>query len=176
MPFFRTPEQCPSVVSLLSESYNPHVRYGAAMALGICCAGTGNKVRTSSHRLFLQSPSTATFVQKCYARRSDFLHMHTPSQLEENSTSLHFLTVLGIKTLPACAEQIKWKTVFIRYCHILGILSLKLFLEFSYCQLLLNIKYIFSTPKSLFFGVDPVHITSEEDGGCKWWEKSKYFA
>lgn len=40
---FRTPEQCPSVVSLLSESYNPHVRYGAAMALGISCAGSGNK-------------------------------------------------------------------------------------------------------------------------------------
>ncbi|KAM4694325.1 LOW QUALITY PROTEIN: 26S proteasome non-ATPase regulatory subunit 1 [Discoglossus pictus] len=40
---YRTPEQCPSVVSLLSESYNPHVRYGAAMALGICCSGTGNK-------------------------------------------------------------------------------------------------------------------------------------
>ena len=40
----RTPEQCPSVVSLLSESYNPHVRYGAAMALGIACSGTGLKV------------------------------------------------------------------------------------------------------------------------------------
>lgn len=40
---FRTPEQCPSVVSLLAESYNPHVRYGAAMALGIACAGTGNR-------------------------------------------------------------------------------------------------------------------------------------
>ncbi|XP_022237966.1 26S proteasome non-ATPase regulatory subunit 1-like [Limulus polyphemus] len=39
----RTPDQCPSVVSLLAESYNPHVRYGAAMALGISCAGTGNK-------------------------------------------------------------------------------------------------------------------------------------
>lgn len=39
--FCRTPEQCPSVVSLLAESYNPHVRYGAAMALGIACAGTG---------------------------------------------------------------------------------------------------------------------------------------
>eukprot|EP00099_Drosophila_melanogaster_P010293 NP_001263058.1 regulatory particle non-ATPase 2, isoform C [Drosophila melanogaster] len=38
---FRSPEQCPSVVSLLAESYNPHVRYGAAMALGIACAGTG---------------------------------------------------------------------------------------------------------------------------------------
>ena len=40
---FRTPEQCPSVVSLLAESYNPHVRYGAALALGIACAGTGLK-------------------------------------------------------------------------------------------------------------------------------------
>lgn len=40
---FRTPEKCPQVVSLLSESYNPHVRFGAAMALGIACAGTGLK-------------------------------------------------------------------------------------------------------------------------------------
>lgn len=30
------------VLSLLSESYNPHVRYGAAMALGISCSGTAN--------------------------------------------------------------------------------------------------------------------------------------
>ncbi|XP_069105242.1 26S proteasome non-ATPase regulatory subunit 1-like [Argopecten irradians] len=44
---FRTPEQCPSVVSLLSESYNPHVRFGAAMALGIACAGTGLKEAVS---------------------------------------------------------------------------------------------------------------------------------
>lgn len=37
------PQQCPKIVSLLSESYNPHVRYGAAMAMGIACAGTGIK-------------------------------------------------------------------------------------------------------------------------------------
>lgn len=30
------------VISLLSESYNSHVRYGAAMGLGISCAGTGS--------------------------------------------------------------------------------------------------------------------------------------
>mmetsp|Transcript_32576 Transcript_32576/g.103783 ORF Transcript_32576/g.103783 Transcript_32576/m.103783 type:complete len:1598 (-) Transcript_32576:13-4806(-) len=36
-----SPEQCPRIVSLLAESYNPHVRYGAAMAVGISCAGTG---------------------------------------------------------------------------------------------------------------------------------------
>ena len=38
---FREPKQCPKVVQLLSESFNPHVRYGAAMALGIACAGSG---------------------------------------------------------------------------------------------------------------------------------------
>jgi len=38
---FNHPEQCPKVVSLLAESYNPHVRYGACMALGISCAGLG---------------------------------------------------------------------------------------------------------------------------------------
>ena len=37
----REPEQCPRIVSLLAESYNPHVRYGATMAVGIACAGTG---------------------------------------------------------------------------------------------------------------------------------------
>jgi 26S proteasome regulatory subunit N2 len=40
----RTPKQVPRVVQLLAESYNPHVRYGAAMALGISCAGTGSPV------------------------------------------------------------------------------------------------------------------------------------
>jgi len=34
------PEQCPKMVSLLAESYNPHVRYGATLAVGIACAGT----------------------------------------------------------------------------------------------------------------------------------------
>ncbi|EMR09366.1 hypothetical protein PNEG_02316 [Pneumocystis murina B123] len=30
----------PRMVELLSESYNPHVRYGAALSLGIACAGS----------------------------------------------------------------------------------------------------------------------------------------
>ena len=32
----------PKLVSLLAESYNPHVRYGACIAIGIACARTGN--------------------------------------------------------------------------------------------------------------------------------------
>jgi 26S proteasome regulatory subunit N2 len=38
---FRKPGSVPRMVELLAESYNPHVRYGATMALGIACAGTG---------------------------------------------------------------------------------------------------------------------------------------
>ncbi|KAF2402841.1 26S proteasome regulatory complex, non-ATPase subcomplex, Rpn2/Psmd1 subunit [Trichodelitschia bisporula] len=38
---FRKPASVPRMVELLAESYNPHVRYGATMALGIACAGTG---------------------------------------------------------------------------------------------------------------------------------------
>jgi 26S proteasome regulatory subunit N2 len=38
---FKTPHRVPRLVQLLSESYNPHVRYGATLALGISCAGTG---------------------------------------------------------------------------------------------------------------------------------------
>eukprot|EP01097_Dermamoeba_algensis_P005845 TRINITY_DN3688_c0_g3_i2.p1 TRINITY_DN3688_c0_g3~~TRINITY_DN3688_c0_g3_i2.p1 ORF type:complete len:752 (-),score=193.49 TRINITY_DN3688_c0_g3_i2:84-2339(-) len=40
---FTIPKQCPRLVGLLAESYNPHVRYGATLAVGISCASTGMK-------------------------------------------------------------------------------------------------------------------------------------
>ncbi|KAJ1921097.1 proteasome regulatory particle base subunit [Mycoemilia scoparia] len=40
--FLQQPEYIPRMVQLLSDSFNPHVRYGAALALGITCAGTGS--------------------------------------------------------------------------------------------------------------------------------------
>lgn len=39
----KQPDRCPRMVALLAESYNPHVRYGATLALGIACAGSANK-------------------------------------------------------------------------------------------------------------------------------------
>jgi 26S proteasome regulatory subunit N2 len=42
---FKNPGHVPRIVQLLSESYNPHVRCGATLALGIACAGTGLQVR-----------------------------------------------------------------------------------------------------------------------------------
>lgn len=35
--------QVPRTVALLAESYNPHVRYGAAMAIAIACSGLPSK-------------------------------------------------------------------------------------------------------------------------------------
>lgn len=38
---FKQPERLPEILDLLADSYNPHTRYGVALALGIGCAGTG---------------------------------------------------------------------------------------------------------------------------------------
>lgn len=48
------PDQCPAIVSQLARSYNAHLRYGAAMAVGIACAGTG-ALLYSHRRLGLSS-------------------------------------------------------------------------------------------------------------------------
>ncbi|XP_066392653.1 26S proteasome non-ATPase regulatory subunit 1 homolog B-like [Miscanthus floridulus] len=44
-------------MSLLSESYSPHVRYGVALAVGISCAGTG-----LSEAITLLEPLTSDVV------------------------------------------------------------------------------------------------------------------
>lgn len=54
---YSEPEQTPRIVSLLSESYNAHVRYGAALAVGISCAGTA-----SAEAISLLEPLTSDVV------------------------------------------------------------------------------------------------------------------
>lgn len=39
----RRPGDVPAMLDLLAKSYHPHVRSGAALAIGISCAGTGNQ-------------------------------------------------------------------------------------------------------------------------------------
>lgn len=41
--FYREPDQCVSYTSMLVEHFNGHVRYGAAIALGIACAASANR-------------------------------------------------------------------------------------------------------------------------------------
>lgn len=54
---FRKPSAVPRMVELLSESYNPHVRYGASLALGIACAGTGLDEATDLLEPMLKDPT-----------------------------------------------------------------------------------------------------------------------
>lgn len=40
---FRNQSMLPGLVKYLAESYNPHLRYGAALAVGVGCAGSGSQ-------------------------------------------------------------------------------------------------------------------------------------
>jgi len=69
------PDQLPGVVKLLSESYNPHVRYAAAMALGIACAGSAN---LEAHNMLQPLMSDATdFVRQGAIIAMGLLYMQT---------------------------------------------------------------------------------------------------
>lgn len=54
---YKQPKQVPALVQLLTESHHPHVRYGAALSLGIGCAGTGH-----AEALALLEPLAADMV------------------------------------------------------------------------------------------------------------------
>lgn len=70
---FRNYTQVPRIVQLLAESYNPHVRYGATLALGISCAGTGLDVSTTS-----ASFDCTTITERCISEASE-LTIRLPS-------------------------------------------------------------------------------------------------
>merc|ERR1712226_161435 len=83
----RNPENCPHVVELLSHSYNPHVRAGAATALGIACAATGNKEALTLLEPMLNDP--VNYVrQAAVISAAMILIQHT--EHTSNGKSKHF--------------------------------------------------------------------------------------
>lgn len=69
------PEQLPGVVKLLAESYNPHVRYAAAMALGIACAGSAQLEAHNMLQPLMSDPSD--FVRQGAIIAMGLLYMQT---------------------------------------------------------------------------------------------------
>ncbi len=85
------PEQCPRIVALLAESYNPHVRYGAAMAVGIAAAGTGLRDAISLLEPMLRD--SVDFVQQGALVAMSLVMMEQPESrqkaLRDRISSLH---------------------------------------------------------------------------------------
>lgn len=52
----KDPSRCPRIVSLLAQSYNPHVRYGSTIAVGISSSGTGDKEAIDLLKPLLEDP------------------------------------------------------------------------------------------------------------------------
>ncbi|OLL23580.1 26S proteasome regulatory subunit rpn2, partial [Neolecta irregularis DAH-3] len=101
---FRNPTVVPRIVQLLSVSYNPHVRYGAALALGIACAGTG-----LSEAIELLEPMTKDATD--FVRQGAYISM-AMILIEQNelynlkvaTARKHFEKVIGEKHEEAVAK------------------------------------------------------------------------
>ncbi|GLC33568.1 hypothetical protein PLESTF_001799400 [Pleodorina starrii] len=77
------PQQCPRIVALLAESFNPHVRYGAAMAVGLACAGTGLKEAVALLEPMLTDPTD-------YVRQGALIAMALVLVQQPESRVAHF--------------------------------------------------------------------------------------
>ena len=73
-------EQCAHVVGLLAESYNSHVRYGAAMALGLCHCGSYSK--TALELLDTMSKDGVDFVRQGAAIAKAMCLVGTPESVK----------------------------------------------------------------------------------------------
>ena len=101
---FRTPEVVPQLVSLLAESFNPHVRVGACMAVGISGAGMASK-----EALDLLTPMLEDQVD--FVRQGALLSLALVLQqtAEARSPSVkkfreHLVTVINDKHQPAVTK------------------------------------------------------------------------
>jgi 26S proteasome regulatory subunit N2 len=59
---FKDPQMCVDIIKILNDSYNTHIRYGVAMALGIAAAGTGHKATVEL--LWTMKADTCDFVRQ----------------------------------------------------------------------------------------------------------------
>mmetsp|Transcript_9967 Transcript_9967/g.33256 ORF Transcript_9967/g.33256 Transcript_9967/m.33256 type:complete len:702 (+) Transcript_9967:430-2535(+) len=82
-----TPAQCPRVVKLLAESYNPHVRYGSAFAVGISCAGSGSKEALELLTPMLSDP--VDYVRQGALLASSMVLMQSADHKADSKLSKH---------------------------------------------------------------------------------------
>uniref|UniRef100_A0A7S1PI52 26S proteasome regulatory subunit RPN2 n=1 Tax=Percolomonas cosmopolitus TaxID=63605 RepID=A0A7S1PI52_9EUKA len=85
----KTPKQVPRLLNLLAKSYNPHVRYGVAMALGIACAGTGLKDAVDILEELVNDEDEVDYVQQgAYMALAMVLMQLNEKSVDENGEKM----------------------------------------------------------------------------------------
>merc|ERR1719379_2830153 len=74
------PKQLPKVVELISESYNAHVRYASAMAIGLACAGRASMIPEAVAVLEPLRKDSVDFVRQGAMIASGLLFMQTSDE------------------------------------------------------------------------------------------------
>ena len=94
---FRNPTQVPRIVQLLSESYNPHMRYGSALALGISCAGTGLEDAIALLEPLTKDPVDFVRQGACMSLAMILIEQNETSHPKVASTRAIYKTILADK-------------------------------------------------------------------------------
>lgn len=106
-----TPEEVPKVLKLLVASYNPHVRYGAALALGISCAAYAQ-------------PDVVRLLHTLSSDRSDFVRQGAFMALGlvlQQSNSETSNDIMQVRKLFKSVIKEKHQDVMAKFGAILGI-------------------------------------------------------
>lgn len=100
----RNHKAVPRMVELLSESHNPHVRYGTAIALGISCAATGLKEACDVLNPMLEDP--VDFVRQGAMISLAMIMIQQNERMSPKVKSLreHFAKVVSMKHEDAMAK------------------------------------------------------------------------
>ncbi|GAA5990775.1 hypothetical protein JCM11641_002034 [Rhodosporidiobolus odoratus] len=101
---FRNPTQVPRIVQLLAESYNPHVRYGSAMALGISCAGTGLEDAIALLEPLTKDPVDFVRQGACLSLAMILIEQSDASHPKSASTRSIYTSILKDKHADAMAK------------------------------------------------------------------------
>eukprot|EP01006_Ploeotia_vitrea_P011298 TRINITY_DN30060_c0_g1_i1.p1 TRINITY_DN30060_c0_g1~~TRINITY_DN30060_c0_g1_i1.p1 ORF type:complete len:816 (-),score=119.78 TRINITY_DN30060_c0_g1_i1:1325-3772(-) len=78
---FKRPKYCLDLIRLLHDSYNPHVRYGVALAIGISCAGTG--LKDAVEVLERLSKDSVDYIRQQAFISLSMVYMHQPKDNEK---------------------------------------------------------------------------------------------
>ncbi|XP_060842260.1 26S proteasome non-ATPase regulatory subunit 1-like [Rhopalosiphum padi] len=159
---FRTPELCLQILSKLTKSYNPYIRYGAVMALGIAFAGTGHE--EAIHLLVPMTNDLVNFVRQGALIVSSMICIH---QTQSSCSESRYFRSLYAKVISDKHEDdvVKFGAILaqgiidgggrnvsisleskIGHTNILTIVGLLLFTQYQYCICLAHCLALAFTP------------------------------